>query len=460
MTLAAFACRYWLISATLVSTAAAQLSDSDSWSSLAANYQRELSLRIAIPTTPDRLQELLGRGDAIESRLQNRFDELNQQIIQQSDELQDANRRRRLANLKRQRAELALRRLEIIVMRSELFAAGSRDAVAIASRAVALSEIILATLPSDGIVRDEALRLVAEAELRRGQPERASAALAMRHQSPKPDAIKQVSSSLEASLRSRIASSMGDLEQAAHWISSAADEHPALAMADLELHLKRHGSNSTHVAEAVDCIERKFGELVGDQAKTRVAMARIRNGHHHRETATPSKSQDASSDVRLQRADAIYQLRIGNRRAAAVTFARAAASDHIAKRAIESAIKASAILATDTEHPNSRLAAAELLNAIGMKHRAPELVLQSASVLQAANAVQIEVSNRLMSVIEGWPESSSAETARDQWIDLAIRRDDLREAAVVASSVPSSAMDASTINRATQLWGQVCISDN
>ncbi|WDQ15512.1 tetratricopeptide repeat protein [Rhodopirellula sp. P2] len=368
---------------------------------------------IARPIPDDKLSVLLTNVGEADAKLKSRLTELES------------------PESAREKSLTWLSRVELAVLKSELFSEGSKDGVASAAEAVQIAEAALLALPANGVARSEVLRLLAEAHLRQGDARSAAAVLRESVNAIPPTSDSNPPSESIRALRIRVALTAGDLNAAEKMLqqvyaddSTAARVGVRMDLAFLRYLLARQ--DETAVADWLESIHERHGANAKDRADTIVAQFRLQSTD-----GVPRPATD-DSDPRLWIADAMYFLRRGEPMQSALHFAKAAASDPVASRSVDSAIKAAALLARQS---NSK-AAVELLRRVSQRHpKAPESaqgLLQAATIAQAAGptvATDSEVDAMLIQIAKQWPDSQSAFAAirwrmewaqRDErWLDAA-----------------------------------------
>lgn len=399
------------------------------------------------------LARLLSRSAVVDDAITQQSETIDARWRDESKKLRDATRRDAMAAMARRRAELGLARVELSLLQSDLFTPGSADAVAIAAQTVDIAARVLGQLPAESLVRGEVLRLAAEAELRRGNPDAATQTLRLLitdsatngdADAPEPGQLDRRQTENDprlVALRIQIAIVRGDRASASRAIAAAdrvfaADPSPAIDFAKLEFLLL--APDQAALADWVAEIRARHGPAAGTRAETMLARQRDR------------WSDETPADVRLTIADAKYLARIGRPLDAALAFARAAVSDARADRACQSSIAAASILKSIDRGP----AAAELLATMAVRHAAesPAAAMMSlAAGLTDADDTAMRQS-RLRSLLETWPQSDAARAARDAWIDSLDRSGDALAAARLASELPESHWDESAFTRAERLW--------
>jgi tetratricopeptide (TPR) repeat protein len=379
-----------------------RLLDSRASDSLVQSTRNDLIEVIARPIPDDKLSVLLTNVGEADSKLQERLREL--------DSPESA----------RERSLTWLSRVELAVLKSELFSEGSQDGVASATEAVRIAEAALLALPAGGVARSEVLRLLAEAHLRQGDARSAAAVLRDSVRSIPDASNSETDSQSVQSLRIRVAIAAGDLNSAEKMLQQVyrGDPNSARVGVGMDLAFLRYllaTENETAVADWLESIHERHGVNAKDRADTIVAQ--------FRRQATDGVPQPATddSDPRLWIADAMYYLRRGELMLSALHFAKAAASDTIPARSVDSALKAAALLSRQS---NSK-AAVELLRRISQRHpQAPEsadCLLQAATIAQAAGATvatDSEVDAILVEIAKQWPQTASAFAAtrwRMEW---------------------------------------------
>lgn len=395
---------------------AGRLLDSGSADSHVQSTRNDLIEVIARPVPDEKLSVLLTNVSEADAKLESRLNEL------QSPEPA------------REKSLLWLSRVELAVLKSELFAEGSGDGIASAAEAVRIAEAALLALPADGVARTEVLRLLAEAHLRQGDARSAAAVLresALATQTTTDS--KSPSESVEA-LRVRIAISAGDMETARKMLDVVYGNDPDAATVGIGMDLVRlryllAKNQERSVADWMERILDRHGVNAKDRADTIVAQTRSRSGMN---TAT---SPADGSDPRLWIADAMYYLRRGQFMQAALHFAKAAVSDGVASRSVDSAMKSAAILSRQS-NPK---AAIELLRRISQRHptssKSADALLQAATIGQAAGttvASDSKIEAMLIEIANQWPESPSAFAAMRWRVAWAERKSDWLEAAKIA----------------------------
>ncbi|MEP3929008.1 tetratricopeptide repeat protein, partial [Rhodopirellula bahusiensis] len=295
-------------------------------------------------------------------------------------------------------------------------------------------EAALLALPAKGVARMEVLRLLAEAHLRQGDAR--SAAAILRETATTLQATTDPVSSSESvrALQVRVALSAGDLQTAERMLNAVYGSDPIAANAGAGMDLVRlrfllAKQDERSVADWLESIRERHGANAKDRADTIVAQTRVQLG-------IDSSSPPADgSDPRLWIADAMYYLRRGQHMQSALHFAKAAASDDVASRSVDSALKAAAILSRQS---NSK-AAIELLRRISQRHpnsvRSADALLQAATIGQAAGpsvASESDVKAMLIQIAKQWPESQSAFAATRWRMNWAEQNSDWLEAAKIS----------------------------
>ncbi|KLU06875.1 putative signal peptide and transmembrane protein [Rhodopirellula islandica] len=390
-----------------------RLVDSGSSDSLVQSTRNDLIEVIARPIPDDKLSVLLTNVGEADAKLKARLTELES------------------PESAREKSLTWLSRVELAVLKSELFSQGSGDGVASAAEAVQIAEAALLALPADGVARSEVLRLLAEAHLRQGDARSAAAVLRESLKAiPATSDSNPPSESIRA-LRIRVALTAGDLKAAERMLQQVYADDPNAARVGVQMDLAflRYllaRQDETAVADWLESIHERHGANAKDRADTIVAQFRLQSTE-----GVPRPTTD-DSDPRLWIADAMYFLRRGEPMQSALHFAKAAASDRVASRSVNSALKAAALLARQS---NSK-AAVELLRRISQRHpKAPEsaqALLQAATIAQAAGptvATDSDVDEMLIQIAKQWPDSQSAfaairwrmEWARrdERWLDAA-----------------------------------------
>ncbi|MFG0264579.1 MAG: tetratricopeptide repeat protein [Rhodopirellula sp. JB055] len=390
-----------------------RLADSGSSDSLVQSTRNDLIEVIARPIPDDKLSVLLTNVGEADAKLKARLREL--------DSPESA----------REKSLTWLSRVELAVLKSELFSEGSQDGVASATEAVRIAEAALMALPAGGVARSEVLRLLAEAHLRQGDARSAAAVLRDSVRSIPASSDTDSSSESAQALRIRVAIAAEDLKSAEKMLQQVyrGDPNSARVGVGMDLAFLRYllaTENETAIADWLESIRERHGVNAKDRADTIVAQ--------FRQQATDGIPQPATddSDPRLWIADAMYYLRRGELMQSALHFAKAAVSDTIPSRSVDSAIKAAALLSRQS---NAK-AAVELLRRISQRHpQAPESaesLLQAATIAQAAGptvATDSDVDAILLKIAKQWPETASAFAAtrwrmewaeRDErWLDAA-----------------------------------------
>ncbi|EKK01110.1 hypothetical protein RBSH_03568 [Rhodopirellula baltica SH28] len=393
-----------------------RLVDTSSGDSHVQSTRNDLIEVIARPIPDDKLSLLLTNVGEADGRLEAQLNEL------QSSESP------------REVSLLWLSRVELAVLKSELFAEGSGDGVASAAEAVKIAEAALSALPSGGIARAEVLRLLAEAHLRQGDAR--SAAAVLRESAGAVVTTSESSSSSESvrALRIRVALSAGDMETANDMLDAVYGSDPTAANVGVAMDLVRLRylllqKNERAIADWSEIIRKRHGVNAKDRADTIVAQTRLQSGM---DSANPPGD---GSDPRLWIADAMYYLRRGQSMQAALHFAKAAVSDEVATRSVDSAMKAAAIL---SRHSNAK-AAIELLHRISQRHpnstSSADALLQAATIGQAAGptvASDADVEAMLIQITHQWPESQSAFAATRWRMAWAERQSEWLEAAKIS----------------------------
>ncbi|MEM1226908.1 MAG: hypothetical protein AAGJ40_14520 [Planctomycetota bacterium] len=411
--------------------------------------RQQLIDAVTVPMPPERVDALLERVAKIDEELQSGIQKLNEDIRVESALLQDATRRESIAKLSRQRSRDGLIRVELAVLRSELFAAGTADAASMATAAAQIAESVLTTLPAAGVVRSEVLRLLAEAQLRRGDPQSAMATLKLHlatevtKSDAEPDLRRAPSDRLRA-LRIRIAIAQDDLEFAQRLLQErpTGPESVAMDLAQLELRMARSGLDAPSVSDWMDEIGRRHGVAAQTRAETLVARRRENDFR-----------SDTSRNVRLRIADGVFLFRIGQNERAAVALAQAAALDKDPMQALDSATRSSAILVQSGRAD----AAIELLSAISKKHSHVEASADAMLRLVAiadhsTSPSDIDRIESLSWIVDVWPESRAALTARDALIRIATAEKRFLDAAILACRTPERRLDEDAQDRAVRQW--------
>lgn len=423
-----------------------RLVDSSSADSHVQSTRNDLIEVIARPIPDDKLSILLTNVGEADGKLESRLKELQP------------------SESPREVSLLWLSRVELAVLKSELFAEGSSDGVASAAEAVKVAEAALLALPAEGIARAEVLRLLAEAHLRQGDA-RSAAAVLRESASVAPTGSDSNSSAESArALRVRVALSAGDMETAEQMLRSVYGSDPSVTDAGVGMDLVRlryllAQKDEEAIADWLEIIRERHGANAKDRADTIVAQTRLQSGM---ESANPPGD---GSDPRLWIADAMYYLRRGQSMQAALHFAKAAVSDDVARRSIDSAMKAAAILSRQS---NSK-AAIELLRRISQRHphstSSADALLQAATIGQAAGptaASDADIEAMLIQIANQWPESQSAFAATRWRMAWAERQSKWLEAAKISVQFDNvNWMNESTADsvraQAIQAWAKAWI---
>ncbi|WP_146394224.1 tetratricopeptide repeat protein [Allorhodopirellula solitaria] len=393
----------------------------------------------------------------------------------------DRESQQRREELRRQQSLLWLTRVELAALLSEMFAEGSADGVALSATSIRLIREALANFPNDSELHQELARLLSESQLRSGDPDSAIRTMQQAstagkgtedavptEQKPQP-LVVNTSSELAFVIRVDLAKHRWDaaadkLQQYYGDAPSSAPRSPAMDLARLRYLMLRpnRATDLREVAQWLDAIEQRGGATSRRNAETLLARYRASRGADESESTDASDSGERSTDPRVLRADARYYLRVGQSLPAAVTFARAAVRDRNAPRSIQSAIESAAILQSVSKEP----AAAELLRRIAMAHpqheSSPMLVLQAASLRSAAGGTASSSAGQgahelLTELIDQWPLSQAAQTARATLIESAVARGDAARAAELATEMPAAHWNDTTARRCVDLWQRAIV---
>ncbi|MEM9366247.1 MAG: hypothetical protein AAGD07_09630 [Planctomycetota bacterium] len=381
-----------------------------------------------------------------------------------------AERNKSIQDLRRQRSLLWLARLEVAVLRCELLPVGSVDRIDAATEAVAIARSAIAALPPTGVVRREALRLLAESYLLSGDAEAAAKTIRQinrtkeAEQTVEPDKqrlstdppLVDPTASIVEALTTRVLLQRRQLELAEdrlrRFYGDAPAEAPlndAMDMAFLQW-LLTDDANQDRIASWIDLMERRGGSASRRLAERTVSEFVERNAI---ELESP----------RLAIGRAQLLLRRGEAIPAAVLLARTAMTDRDGTRATQSAIQSAAILNAEGK-PD---AASELLMQVASRHpsasQAPDLCLQAALLIQQTIAdtrpVETEtmptVEDVLRGLMESWPESTAADQARDWRMELAKQSGDWESVVQLSTWLPKGRWNDERELRAVHAWIQL-----
>lgn len=461
-----------------------ELSEDSATSRQLAEIRSRLVSAITRGASPEQTTALLASRRRIDGSLKQELQAIRVELAAIERAEFDPAARSRKEELRRTQSLLWIARVELASLASELFAEGSPDGVAMARQAVQLIQEARASFPSAGIVRDELTRLLAEAQLRGGDAE---AALHTLYQSDpsqnhtgsqaEQDAGEQerqtelpINTPEELAFIVRIDLAQHQWKAAAEKLQQFFGDSPEAAPRSAAMDLARlqflishpqRETNGVEIGQWLDAIEKRDGTTARRNAETMLARSR-----EFRSSDSPTKLKPRSIDPRVLRADARYYLRVGKTLPAAVLFARAAVDDSDENRSIDSAVRSAAILQDESKHS----AASQLLRQIAVRHTdnevAPTLMLQAASLLSDAERLETEPAatpkrvtahDVLVELLDQWPASAVAATARDTLIGMAQASGRSVEAAELATELPAGHWSESTATRCRELWQQAIV---
>ncbi len=457
-----------------------QLSQDSATNSQLTAIRSDIVAAITQGASPAETSALMQRQRLIDHQLEVELGAIREELVAIEKGRFDRDAQQRRADLRRRESLLWVSRVELAALLSELFAEGSADGVALAQQTIHLIGEALAKFPNASELQSELARLLSESQLRSGNPDaalrtmRQASTQANRAAGEPPETERDESG--ETPLVINTADELAfviRIDIAKHRWDAAADklnqyfgDQPTVAPRSPSMDLARlrylisqpdRSSDMEEVGRWLDAIRARGGAIAYRNAETLVAR--------HRALQLPADVAAAGSpdqaqppvDPRVLRADARYYLRVGETLPAAITFARAAVEDADATRSVESAIRSAAIL----QSVSKEAAAADLLRRIARAHQqhpsSPLLMLQAAALqdavdVAAPSAKSPTARDLLVELIDGWPASGAAETARTSLIDSAVADNDFVAAAVLATQRPAEQWDAARAARCRQLW--------
>lgn len=457
-----------------------RLSGDSAINSQLAATRSDLVAAITQGARPDETTALIQRQRQIDEKLQAELDAIRTELVTMKNGQFRRESEHRRTELRRQESLLWLARVELSSLLAEMFPEGSADGAALSERAIQLIGDALLKVPSDGELHNELTRLLSEAQLRGGDPD--AALRTMQRQSAgerraggdqhSPPLVGQDAAPLviqtldELALVIRIDVAKHRWEEAEEKLRQYYGEQPAMAPPSPAMDLARlrylllqpdHSADFIEVGRWLDAIQTRGGSSARRHAETLLARYRASDPRIASAAETEPDLVESPVDPRVLRADARYYLRIGQVLPAAIAFARASVQDVDAARSMESAIQSAAIL----QSVSKEAAAAELLQRTAVAHRqhpsAATLMLQAAALRRAATADPTSTpgptaDDLLVELIDRWPVSDAAQTARLSLIESAAARGDAITAAVLATQMPAEHWNEASATRCRDSW--------
>ena len=345
------------------------------------------------------------------------------------------------ADLARLSQQLRVRRVQTALLQTELFPSGSRDAVAAAAQAEQVAREALDRLPPDSPARLEIQRLRIEAMLRGERLDEADQArqrLVTAIARPLPDTVRAVQIRLDLA-RGRVSQAANKLPPVDDDTRAADETSIEMDMARLQVLLADDQRDSGTVARWMDEIERRHGGYARRRAEAQTLAALRRSGG------------PAVVDPDIVAVQGRDWLRRGDMTRAAELLAAAARAEVESAAAIERSIEAAAAFVAAEQDEQAAGLLAEQAAAHRTAKQAAQISLQSA-LLYAEAELAGELEQQLRETITTWPDSDSADTARDWLIKVLLAQGKQLEAAKVATAQPWEQQSESDQRQIEQFW--------
>jgi tetratricopeptide (TPR) repeat protein len=434
----------------------------------------DLVAAITEGANPSEITGLIQRHGQMDAALSAEIEQIQEKLALTTQSKFNSELETEREELRRRQSLLWLARVELASLTPEMFAAGSRDGIALAVRAIQIIREALASFPSEGEVRNELTRLLSEAQLRSGDPDAAIRTLSQNAQRSGDDNEQRkrelvVDTADELAFVIRVDLAKQRWQAASEKLQQFYGEQPITAPRSTTMDMVRlqyliaNPTETSHlrdVGQWLDAIQKRNGKTARRHAETLLSRERLPDPQPDRAAASKNPAIESTVDPRVLRADARYYLRVGQTLTAAITLARAAADDPDASRSIESAIQSAAIL----QELSKQSAAAELLQRIAARHQqhelAPTLMLQAAALINDAAGDHESASTILAELMNKWPTSAAALTARTTLIQATVARGQHVEAAVLATQMPAEHWSSLSAQTCRALWQRAIIPTN
>jgi hypothetical protein len=350
-----------------------------------------------------------------------------------------------VADLVRLQQELRVAAVSMALMQTELFTTGSKDAIAAATQAEQVALEAITKLPVGTPARQEVERLKVESIYRASQFDRADSEAEQLARSYLPSVPPRVQALLV-----RLDIAQGRTLQAAARLQAFYGDAPIDAEPSIEMDLARveflmRGEQSREFGDWLEIVEQRGGVFARRRAEA-ISLANIRRSNGPK-LVDPSIVAAQGQDW----------LRRGNPSRGGDLLAEAAKAETDPDRAIQRATQAAAALIS----AERKQGAADVLAAVSRSK--PDGKSAAAAHLQAAVLVSSVPSSDALARIEKllrehltqWPLDPSASSARAWLIKLLNSKQQLLNAAIVASDLPVQAATTEQVDDAIRLWKRV-----
>ncbi|KAA1260753.1 hypothetical protein LF1_32940 [Rubripirellula obstinata] len=365
------------------------------------------------------------------------IDRIRQSIPQDDTKLKDQQRLEQ---------ELLVATVSMALMQTELFLSDTADAIAAATAAIQAAEQTQLRLPPDSQAAAEVRRMRITAVLRSGDAKLASAELRqLLDQSDQPP-----SSNLQA-LQVEILLALGQVKEAGKLLATHFDSSSDKTASSIPMDLARlryllADDQTDAAANWITKIGQRHGLYARRLAEAIVLSKLDRSLSDSNATSSPPAALVETRGRQLIREGKLDE---GGRMLAA-----AAGSQSDPKRAIEIAIAAAAAL----QKAELFQAGSDALSSVAKQHsdspNAPPLDLQAIMMLTSGStpASGDQIESRLRQHLETWPESDVSASARSWLIELLVNKQKLIDAAVIATSLTPSQINASSMDAMVSQW--------
>ncbi|MEM9587535.1 MAG: hypothetical protein AAGA03_09655 [Planctomycetota bacterium] len=376
-------------------------------------------------------------------------------------------------NLLQLRRHLSVLAVQVELLQSQTFPSGSSDRIGAAARSARLALDALSKLPSDATARVDLIRLRSEALLETGDSNQASSYLEQSISSLDPGMVRDPAA-IEA-VRVRIDLAKDDLATAMNRLvrffgrdASAAPASNEMDLAMLSYLIKRFqdgdpagldGAERTRrVTRWLDQMESRGGPFARRRGEAMMLQQISRRGDGVAGPSDTDSTVPSDGSAMVLAAQGQDWLRRGDRLRGGGLLAEAARFESDGDMAIKRAIQAAAALLAETPSDDAVESAVAILSETADRHRDAE---QSANAQLQAAVIAAKYKRGLAperldalirSTITSWPDSKSAESARDWLIKRFSDRSKWMDAALVATDRPGDRFTAQQMEQAWLLW--------